>query len=174
MIKILIKYRFWFLLLVISLTILTCLKITSISINTDFSQFLPDKDPEYAFYKEIKSEIQDDEFLLVLGIENKETVYNKKFIEKVKSITDSLKSIEAINDVKNLTNTAYPTNSFFGIVNIPYLEIKDSVDIGTYKKKIYQDFEITQNFVNKEGTILLIWIELKPHLEKYQNSNLSM
>ena len=169
MIKILVKYRFWFLLLVISLTILASLKITSITINTDFSQFLPDNDPEYTFYKEIKSEIQDDEFLLVLGIENKETVFNKKFIEKVKSLTDSLNSIEEINDVKNLTNLSYPTNSFFGIVNIPYLEIKDSVDIGKYKKKIMQDFEITQNFVNKEGTILLIWIELKPHLEKHQN-----
>jgi len=69
-VKILVKYRFWFLLLVIDLTFLASLKNTSININTDFSQFLPDNDPEYNFYKEIKSEIQDDEYLLVLGIEN--------------------------------------------------------------------------------------------------------
>jgi predicted RND superfamily exporter protein len=67
-VKILVKYRF--LLLVIFLTFLASLKITSININTDFSQFLPDNDTEYNFYKEIKSEIQDDEYLLVLGIEN--------------------------------------------------------------------------------------------------------
>ena len=169
MIKTLIRYRFWFLLLVMSLTVLAGLKITSISINTDFSQFLPDNDPEYNFYKEIKSEIQDDEFLLVLGIENKGSVFNKVFIEKVKALTDSLKRSEDINGVKNLTNISYPTNSFLGIVNIPYVEIKDSVDIATYKKKIMQDFEITQNFVNREGTILLSWIELKPGLEKHQN-----
>ena len=60
MIKILIKYKLLFLSLVILLTVLACLKIPSVEINTDFSQFLPDNDPEYELYKALKSEIKDD------------------------------------------------------------------------------------------------------------------
>ena len=71
MIKLLIKYRFWFFVLISILGVLTGLKVTSINYDTEFSQFLPDHDPEHDFYKQIKSEIEDDEYLIVLGIENR-------------------------------------------------------------------------------------------------------
>jgi len=96
MIKILIKYKFLFLSLVILLTVLACLKIPSVKINTDFSQFLPDDDPEYELYKALKSEIKDDESILIIGIEHIPSIYNKLFLQQAQTFIDSLQQVEGI------------------------------------------------------------------------------
>lgn len=171
MIKILVKYKVLFLLLVIIITGLALSNVKSIVVNTNFFQFLPDNDSEYDFYKQMKLEIKDDESLLIIGIRNEESIYNKNFIKKVQSFTDSLAQINEFKNIKGLTNLSYPMNSFFGLNKVPYLEIKDSVDIKSYQNKIAKDFEITQNFVNKEGTILLIWIEIESGMDNLQIKN---
>lgn len=172
MLKIIVKYKVLSLLLVIIIIGLALSNVKSIVVNTNFFQFLPDNDPEYAFYKQVKLEIKDDESLLIIGIKNKESIFDKSFIESVQSFTDSLSQITEIKEVKGLTNLSYPMNSFFGLINVPYLEIKDSVDIKSYQNKITKDFEITQNFVNREGTILLIWIEIESGLDNLQIKNI--
>ena len=175
MIKILVKYKYVFLILVILLTIFACFNISSIKINTDFSQFLSDDDPEYEFFKNLKTEIKDDESIIIIGVRQEPSIYNKAFIRHVESFTDSLEQIETIKNITSINTLSYPAKSFFGLMNIPYLELKDSTDIISYKPKIEKDFKLTQNFTNKEGTILLIWIELKanqkiPQIEKTLNS----
>ncbi|HEX9825712.1 MAG TPA: MMPL family transporter, partial [Flavobacteriaceae bacterium] len=168
MIKILVKYKFLFLLLVIIITGFGLFNLNSIVVKTNFFQFLPDNDPEYDFYKQIKLEIKDDESLLIIGVRNEESIFNKSFIKRVQNFTDSLSQITEFKDVKGITNLSFPMNSLFGLIDVPYLEIKDGVDIKSYQNKIAKDFEITQNFVNPEGTILFVWIEIESGLDNLQ------
>jgi uncharacterized protein len=161
MIKILIKYRFLFLVLVILLTVLACLKLSSIKVNTDFSQFLPDNDPEYLFYKDLKSEIKDDNSILIIGIDHEPSIYNIKFLQKTQALIDSLNQVDGIYHINALTNISYPVKSLFGILTMPYLPLSDSLDLSNYKNKIKKDFHFTQNFVNKDETVLFVWLEIK-------------
>lgn len=176
MIKILIKYRFLFLSLVILLIILACLKIPSVKINTDFSQFLPDNDLEYLHYKKLKSEIKDDESILIIGIEHNPSIYNKIFLQRTQSFIDSLEQVDGIYNINSVLNLSYPVKSLFGIIGIPYLPLTDSLDLSYYKHKIKSDFRLTQNFVNKEETVLFVWLELKDlgNPSKIENSLLSI
>ena len=161
MIKILIKYRILLLLLVILLTVLASLKIPSVKINTDFSQFLPDDDPEYELYKALKSEIKDDESILIIGIEHIPSIYNKLFLQQAQTFIDSLHQVEGIYHINALTNLSYPVKSLFGVMSFPYLPINDSLDVSVYRDKIRKDVHLTQNFVNKEETVLFVWFEFK-------------
>ena len=161
MIKILIKYRILFLLLLILLTVLACLKIPSVTINTDFSQFLPDNDPEYVLYKELKSELKDDESILIIGIEHKPSIYNTLFLQETQRFIDNLHQVDGIYHINALTNLSYPVKSLFGVLSIPYLPINDSLDVSNYKPKIRKDVHLTQNFVNKEENVLFVWLEFK-------------
>ncbi len=54
MYKALERYKYWYLTLVILLAILAGANLPYIKINTDFSQLLPEDDPEYAFYNQLK------------------------------------------------------------------------------------------------------------------------
>lgn len=161
MIKVLIKYRLLFLSLVILLTVLACLKIPSVEINTDFSQFLPDNDPEYELYKTLRAEIKDDESILIIGVEHTPSIYNKQFLHETQRFIDSLHQIDGINHINALTNLSYPVISLFGVMSVPYLKLNDSLDVNSYKSKIRKDFHLTQNFVNNEETVLFVWLEFK-------------
>ena len=161
MIKILIKYRLLVLFLVILLTVLASLKIPSVTINTDFSQFLPDNDPEYVLYKELKSELKDDESILIIGIEHKPSIYNTLFLQEIRRFIDSLQNVDGIYHAKALTNLSYPVKSLFGVLSVPYLPINDNLDVSNYKPKIRKDGHFTQNFVNNEETVLFVWLEFK-------------
>ncbi|WP_242117374.1 efflux RND transporter permease subunit [Aestuariivivens sediminicola] len=174
MIKILIKYRILFFLLLLSLTALAGLKISSIRINTDFSQFLPDNDPEYSFYKKLRTQLKNDESILIIGIDNAPTIYDKHFINKVQVFKDSLESIKGILQIGSITDLTYPVKSMFGLLSFPYLEPNDSLELENQKGKIIRDSLITRNFVNKTGTALFIWVELNEPLSETQFQNTLM
>jgi len=169
MIDLIVKYKSLLLILIIGSTVFALVKMQSLYFNTDFSQFLPENDPEYTFYNQIKSEIQDDENILVVGIENASTVFNFDFLNQVQIFTDSLKTIPNLKKVRGLADLSYPVNTFFGLIKLKYLNIKDSTKFKSYKKKIFDDTEWTQHFINKKGTVLFIWIELEKGLSSQQS-----
>lgn len=172
MIKTLVKYKILFFLLIIFLTVIASFNISSIKVNTNFSQFLPDNDPEYLFNKNLKDQLKNDESILIIGIENLPTIYNKSFLKNVNAFTDSLENIENIKNIRSITNLSYPIKSMFGLLSFPYLELNDTIDIKIQAKKIIKDFSVTQNFVNKDGTALFIWLELKElqNVTQFQNT----
>ncbi len=164
MIYTIIKYKYTFFIVVIILALIALAKIPSITFNTDFSFFLADNDPEYLFYKNLKSEIKDDESILIIGVKNETSIYEKAFINAVRSFTDSLKQLEEVKTVKGLTNLSYPVKSLFGLISLPYIEVNDSLNISDSKTKINKDHYLTQHFVNKEGTALTLWVTLEDTL----------
>ncbi|GLU42647.1 efflux RND transporter permease subunit [Allomuricauda sp. NBRC 101325] len=159
MVQILLKYKYSFLLLLIVLTLWAVSLLPSIKINTDFSQFLPGNDPEYVYYQSVKSQLKDDHALLIFGIEHTETIYEKKFLNHVDSFVNDLKSIDGRNNIRSLTNLAYPIKIPMGLVWIPYLD--QNQDLQTQKKRVDRDYLFTKNFINEKGNVLFIYFELE-------------
>lgn len=169
--KTIIKYKYVLFVTVIVFVLLALIKVPSIKFNTDFSLFLADDDPEYFFYEQLKSEIKDDESLLIIGVKNDSSVYHKDFIKKVQSFMTDLKQLKEVKSVKGLTNLSYPVKSLIGLISFPYINVSDSLNINYSKSKINNDFDITQHFVNKEGTVLLLWINIKDNLDPNEIEN---
>ena len=166
MIRYLLKFKFIALLIIAVLVIWFSSEIPSIKINTDFSQFLPDNDPEYTFYKELKNEIKSDETLLMIALEHNPSVFENDFLKDTKVFLDSLRGVEGIRRVSSLHQMSYPVKSPFGIISFPYLRVNDSTDASAYRSKIKEDYYITQSYINNEETALFVWVEL----EKYEDA----
>lgn len=169
MIRLFIKYRYIFLVLVIGLTVFSLTRMHKLYFNTDFSQFFPENDPEYIFYKQVNSELQNNENILVVGIENTESIFNIDFLQETNAYTDSLRNISGIKKVSSLSDLSYPFNTVLGLASINYLKISDGTQLEPYKKRIFKDFQYTGHFINKEGTVLFIWIELEKELNNQQS-----
>ncbi len=142
-----------------ALTIWAAFLLPSIKINTDFSQFLPDNDPEYQYYQNIKTQLKDNHAVLIFGIKNETTIYEKDFLYQVDSFVHNLKDIEGRNNIRSITNLSYPIKSLTGLVWVPYLDLNK--DLERQKRKIVRDFSFTGNFLNKEGNVLFIYFELQ-------------
>lgn len=171
MIKILAKFRYVVSLLILLGVIATLFKISSIRVDTDFSQFLAENDPEYEFYKNAQLEIRDDESLLIIAVKNEQSIYNRAFLKRVNSFTEKIKKIPQVNNVKGLIDLSFPVKSMLGLSQISYLTINDTIPVQNFKKRIGKDREFTQFYINNDGTVLFIWVELKIGLTSRETEN---
>jgi predicted RND superfamily exporter protein len=163
MIDKLIKYQYYHLGLLALIVTWALLKVPFIEVDTDISQFFNEDDADYSFYQEIKPEFSSQENMIVLAVKSKDSVFDRKFLNQTIILTDSLNNTPNIKKVKNLLNLSYPIKSTFGIIGIPYLNIKETSQLSYNKDKIMTD-ELSGNFINKKGDALFVWIEIEPNL----------
>lgn len=147
-------------------------KIPSIKVNTDFSQFLDQRNEEYIFFETIQSQFETDESLLVLALKNDPVILEINFLKKVDSLTKKIKDINYVKSVSSITNMVYPIKSMFGISRIPYLSINDTVSLAMAGVKIRQDQRVTNNFINEDGTITFLWITLERGIAFSENQKI--
>jgi len=164
----LIKYRHIIFVLVSGLTLFLVTKAPRIEVDADSAQYFHKNDVDYTFYQKIKSEIKTEENVVILAIDNKKDIFNPSFKQQFQKLIDSLKKIPNINKIKGLHNLSFPVKTLLGVIELPYLKLDDSTDLTSYKLKIFNDFETTNLFINKEGTSLFLWIELDEGLSKDQ------
>lgn len=144
-------------------------RIPAIKINTDFYQFLDQDDDEYVFFKKVQSQLKDDQTLLLLAIKNQPTVLEINFLKSIDSTVQKLKNIEHVESIQSITTLSYPVKSLFGISEIPYLSIKDSIAPKISDTKIKKDERITNYFINENRTVVLLWITLEQNMLVSEN-----
>jgi hypothetical protein len=144
-------------------------KMPAIEINTDFSQFLDQGNDEYAFFKKVQAQFKDDQNLLLLAIKNQPTVLEINLLKRVDSFIQKLKNIDHIESIQSITTLSYPVKSLFGISEVPYLSINDSISPKISEAKIKKDEKITNYFINKNRTVLILWITLEQNMLVSEN-----
>lgn len=164
MIDSLLKYRYPALTILIIFFGITLFKAPLTEINADVSQFFPEGDSDYEFYKRIKSEFKDDEQLILVGVKNQQPVLEEGFYKRILEFSDSLQAIPNISKVNSLNNLLFPVKSLLGITGVPYIKISDSAGLNFNRIKTYKDFDLTQSFINKEGDVFFLWVEFEDGL----------
>ncbi len=162
----LIKYRYIILCLILAITAFFATKSSSIEVNADSGQYFHKNDQDYRFYEGVKSEIKTEEHLVLLAIYNEDGVFDDSFLHKVLELTDSLKQISTIKDIRGLTDLKYPMKTLLGLIELPYLKLDRNNEVSSYKTKIFKDTEVTDLFINEDSTTLFYWIELVEQLNK--------
>ncbi|WP_248722031.1 RND family transporter [Seonamhaeicola sp. ML3] len=166
MINYLIKYRLVTLAIVLGLLFLSLKQISSIQINADISHFFPTEDPDYAFYENVNSKLQNDEYLLLLGINNKDSVLSTNFLKNVRDLSDSIAQLSHVKKVTGLHNISYPEKTLFGIMRLPYVDFSDPNDIRFNKIRALKNYEITQNFMTRNLGALFLWVEINDEINE--------
>ncbi|WP_291865176.1 MMPL family transporter [Maribacter sp.] len=134
----------------------------------DFDQFFPIGDPDLIFYEEFIKEFGTDDNFLLIAIENKETVFEKDFLERFHQFSLDAEKFTYTKNSSSLTTLFYPLKTSFGYTKIPVVNIQDSTRYLKDWKKIKQDSLFTNTFIDTKGTSLVVAIETEDNLD-YNN-----
>jgi uncharacterized protein len=150
-----------------SFTVLIALSIffiTKLKFSFDFEQFFPQGDPDLAFFQEFSKSFETDDNFLLVGVKNKEGVFQKDFLQKFDSLTQKSADLPYVFDNQSLTKIQLPVKTLFGITGIPAIHIDDTSFYESDKSKILRDERFVRNFISDDATALVLILKTKEHL----------
>lgn len=148
------------------ITIVMVVFATKTKFDYNFEQFFPEAGEETQFFNDFRDRYGSDNDFLILAFDNKESVYDVDFLNKVDTIANQLKELDNIEHVQSPTQMKFfVKEQFLGTVfEIPYLHIdsanllsQDSVKIGSIKSPV-------KNFFAKDGCGLYVLVKHKDQL----------
>jgi uncharacterized protein len=152
--------------LVVLISILSAFKLTTLKFNYDFEAFFPNEDNELEVYNTYRKTFEYDNEFCLIGIENKDGIFDSVFLKKIDSISTLFSHVE------NIKRAVSPTNlkilSFNGISPInqrvlhhetPSLYMEDSI-------QIYQSKQFVGSFFPQDAKSISIFLKTEEQLSK--------
>ena len=164
------KFKYLSLSCLLIAVVIAAFKAPYVQIDTNIAQFLHEDDSDFQFYQKVKSELKNNDNLILLGIRSKDSIFSKNFIASVKTLQDSLTNIEGVSNINSIINLKYPARSMFGLIGVPYININDS-EITYSKQKILED-ELSNSLIGKKEDALLVLIELNKTSESKESERI--
>jgi predicted RND superfamily exporter protein len=174
----------------------TYLAVSRIQFSFDFAQFFPAGDDDLEFFMDFKENFEPDDNFLLVGIRREEGVFEQKYLKKVldfslearrinfevssadtidnniytKALNDKGDSVIIINPVlssQSLLQIEYPIkNPFTGFSTIPVLHLEDTARYARDREKIMQDERLVNNFISKDGKMLVVLIKTVDNIQQ--------
>lgn len=153
-----IGFRWVIILMVVALTGFLGYQIKNVTIDADIIGSLPNHDPDALLLKEISEEFGGNNMGIV--ILEAETIFDTKVLTDIRSITDTLTSIQGISSVTSLTNIINIEANEYGI-GIGKLVGEDELpktqeSLDTLKKKVYANEMYRGSIISDDGKASLI------------------
>ncbi len=162
-----IKLRWLILTAVFLLTIFFGFQITKLHINADIISSLPDDDPVAKLVKDIGTEFGGNDMgMIVLETDD---VFNAGVIERIRTITDSVRFTQGVSSVTSLTNILDIKSSEWGIeigklvdeYDLPTTQQElDSLKAYVFSKEMYKG-----TIISDDGTAAAIMFTLLPDVD---------
>ena len=153
-----VKGRWFIILLVIVVTVFFGFQISKIKINSDVISSLPADDTDAVLLKRIGEQFGGNRLGMVLV--DCKNIFATDVLEHVKQITDSLTQIEGISSVTSLTNTMDITESEDGIEIGPLVDEFDLPDseeeLDQLKKNVLANDMLKGSIVSEDGTATIV------------------
>ena len=91
----------------------------------DYEKYFPKSDNSKIHYEKFKDQYGTDSDFLLIGIENKNGVFQKDFLERVKKIGNELESDSLVKFVASPVHNCgyYKKTGFGGVLFKPYLDL---------------------------------------------------
>jgi hypothetical protein len=152
---------------ILLLTIFFGFQIKNLHINADIISSLPDDDPVAKLYKDIGTEFGGNDMgMIVLETKN---IFDKKVIENIKQITDSIRYTQGISSVTSLTNILDIKSTEEGIEIsklVDEYELPTSkAELDSLKNYIFSKEMYKAAIVSEDGTATAIMFTLLPDVD---------
>jgi uncharacterized protein len=157
-IKKILAYNWLIIAVVLILTVFLGYQLRNLQMNADILSSLPDNDPDAALLKEIGKKFGSNNMGIII-LESK-NVYNTGVLEDVKSITDTLGTIEGILSVTSLTNIINIKSDEFGFeigkLVDEYALPSTPEELESLKQNVLSNELYKGSIVSEDGTSTLI------------------
>jgi uncharacterized protein len=108
-----IRYRWMVIIFTVIITLFLGTFIKDLRVNADVLGYLPDDDPAAVLFNKIGDDYGGNEMVLI-GLEA-EDVFDPGFLEFIRQITDSIRTIKGVGYVTSLTNVIDIRSGDYGI-----------------------------------------------------------
>lgn len=132
--------------------------LQNLSFDYDFESFFPVNDPDLDFYNEFQQNFSNQNEFILIGIENKEGIFNKDFLSRVDSLTKDLKTVDLLNRVQSPTEISQFVAGTMGGMRIPFLHIDDSARYKSDSARIYSSPDMVNSFFAENAKSLSIML----------------
>jgi predicted RND superfamily exporter protein len=159
---------FWLLTLI---TIAVAAFIPSITIDTDPENMLPDDNPQRVFHNEVKETFAMHD-MIVVGVVNENTVYNKKTLTDLHTVSNYAESLDGVisDDLMSLANVDNITQEGPGTIRFEWM-MKDAPENDAeaqYIQKQVEDLPLLYNtIVSGDGKAAAIYVPIESKDESY-------
>lgn len=162
------------LLLLIAIVTLGSLYVTSekIKFDYDFESFFPKDDDELEFYLDYREKFEHDNEFLLIGIENSRGVFDQTFLQRVDSLSDTLKRVRNITRVLSPTNVKQLIIGPIAALEVPYLHIDDPSRYAEDSVNIYRSQELVGTLFPENAKSLTIFVKTEEGLNKAESDSL--
>jgi len=144
-------------LLVFSGLILASLYFTTqLKFTFYLEQFFPEGDEDLAFFQDFIKDFETDVNFLLVAVERKEGIFEKKFLADVHDLTFKAKDLKYIEESFSLTKVSYPLKTPFGITSLPAIHLDQPDYYERDKKRILEDERFVNSLISKDATSLVI------------------
>lgn len=161
------------LIFVVAFSVLCAFKIKDLKFNYDFEAFFPNEDNELGVYETHRNRFEWDNEFVLLGIENKNGIFKKDFLQKIESLSNELKEISHTDRVISPTNIKNISLSGLAPVQKRLMHVDD---VSLYKDdsiNIYNTPELIGSFFPKDAKSISIFIKTKEGLSKAKSDSLA-
>lgn len=157
---------------VVAITVVALFFTTNLKFDYSFESFFPTDDKDLQFYLDYRDQFEyDNEFILV-GIENKEGVFRKDFLLKIKSLTDSVKALKNVTRVLSPVTAKNAVIGPLGVVEVPYLHIDSVTRYAEDSVAIYKSKELVSTLFANDAKSVALFIKTKEGIAKIPSDTL--
>ena len=166
-------YAYLTLLAVGIITIIAGYYSADLKFSYEFEDFFPDEDKELSVYNEFRNKFEHDNEFVLIGIEKKEGIFDKIFLERIDSLSKKLKSIP---DIKNVSSPTNINQLLLGGIlprKIPVLRFKNPELYPSDSASIYQSGEFVGSIFPRNAQSVCLYVKTTDRLSKVKSDSLS-
>lgn len=169
------KIKIYCILLLIAIAGLTSFFIHragKLEFDYNFENYFPANDNDPEFFFDFREKFGSDNDFVFIAIENCEGIFQKEFLQKVKSLSDSLPALRFVEMVQSPVNFKSPVISEMGLFEIPFLHIENPEQYASDSSRIYKTEWLVNSFFSGDAKALTVVVKNKGMLAKSKSDTL--
>ncbi|MFT6814525.1 MAG: putative RND superfamily exporter protein [Sphingobacteriales bacterium] len=160
------KYAKLTIILICVVSFVALFALPYVKLDYQFENFFPKGDKELDYYMQFEKEFENDTDFLLIGIKNSSSIYNIEFLSKVDSLTSEIEELKYIKTVASPTNLSYPVISFFGPIQVPYLNLSNPQFLTKDSARISTTRVLINSFISEDSKCVSILIKTESKFGK--------
>ncbi|MEO1098111.1 MAG: efflux RND transporter permease subunit [Bacteroidota bacterium] len=163
----------WSLAVLFLITLLLAYSTQRVKFDYVFEDFFPVGDPDLEYYKKFKSQFENDNNYLLIGLVHKKGIFDHAFLSKVDTLVKQLEKLDGITSVLAISNTKRAIISQAGIYQIPYIHLDQPERLKQDSSTIYKSPLLIESLVSEDGKSVAIILKHKEIYSKEGSDRIS-
>lgn len=135
------------------ITAFAAYRLSLLGFDYNFESFFPRNDKDTEFFKDYRTKFGTDNDFVLIGIRNEGGIFQKEFLDKLKRLTDTIKTLPDVKEVLSPVTIQEPIRDpLLGtITEIPYLRYDQPETYSKDSVRIFRTPELVGNLFGEDG-----------------------